>query len=128
MASAQEVYLNTNTAPTVRPESTWERMTNWLTGSYDSYFQDVMNQRLESNAQKLLTKAEWEREDSSYQRLVEDLKKAGINPYYALNQSSISPVGSSGQSAYKGRNAKDKSGENMKGLLATAILLMKLLS
>lgn len=42
------------------------------------------------------------REDSQYQRLTEDLKKAGINPY-ALLQNGASPVSSSsGGASYSG--------------------------
>lgn len=133
MASAQEIYLDSPSPAEAPRASGWEYMWNGLTGKWDERVRQYEEAKNEYNAQKMLTRAEWEREDSTYQRLVEDLKKAGINPYYALNNGSISPVGSSAQSLYssKGKSSqkeKESGASDLKGLIATAVLLMKLLA
>lgn len=130
--SAQQVYLDSQ-APAEAPRvSGWEYMWNGLTGKWDERVRQYKEAQNEYNAQKLLQQAQWEREDTTYQRLVEDLKKAGINPYYALNQGSISPVGSSnGSDVYstKGKSSKkEKDDVDLKGLITSAIILMKLLA
>lgn len=133
MASAQEIYLDSQ-APAEAPRASgWEYMWNGLTGKWDERVRQYEEAKNEYNAQKMLTRAEWEREDTTYQRLVEDLKKAGINPYYALNNGSISPASSSAQSLYssKGKSSqkeKESGASDLKGLIATAVLLMKLLA
>lgn len=132
MASAQEIYLDSSSPAEAPTASGWEYMWNGLTGKWDERVRQYKEAQKEYDAQKLLTQAEWEREDTTYQRLVEDLRKAGINPYYALNNGSISPVGGSGQSLYstKGKSSsKEKENSlDLKGLVATAILIMKLLA
>lgn len=133
MASAQEIYLDSSSPAEAPRASGWEYMWNGLTGKWDERNRQYREAVNEYNAQKLLTKAEWEREDTAYQRLVNDLKNAGINPYYALNNSSISLNGSNGQEIYKtngksSKKEKDDSASSLKGLITTAIILMKLLA
>lgn len=130
MASAQDVYLGLD-SPAIEPGWSGKDMfTDWWTGNHAERQRQYREAQNEWNAQKLLTKAEWEREDSAYQRLVADMKKAGLNPYYALNQSSVSPYGSSGQSVYstKGKSSSksEEKGLDLKGLITTAILIAKL--
>lgn len=132
MASAQELFVNSQ-APAEAPlASGWEYMWNGLTGKWDERNRQYREAVNEYNAQKLLTQAQWEREDTTYQRLVEDLRKAGINPYYALSQGSISPVSSSSASdvySSKGKSSKkEKDDIDLKGLITSAIILMKLLA
>ncbi len=132
MASAQEVYLNSESPAQSPVISGSEVLFNGWNGKWDERVRQYKEAQNEYNAQKALTAAEWEREDTTYQRLVNDLKKAGINPYYALNQGSISPAGSSsGSDVYstKGKSSKkEKDDVDLKGLITSAIILMKLLA
>ena len=109
MASAQDIYLNSSAPYQAPTASGWEMMWNWATGNWDERNRQYRENVNLYNAQRALTAAEWEREDSAYQRLVKDMTAAGLNPYYALNQSSVSPYSSSGQSL-----ADTKSSPNQK--------------
>lgn len=129
-SSAQDIYLNSK-APAEAPRASgWEFMWNGMTGKWDERVREYNEAVNEYNAQKLLTQAQWEREDNSYQRLVADLKKAGINPYYALSQSGLSLAGnSSANDVYttKGKSSKVDNSKGTAGLIAVASLLLHLL-
>lgn len=62
---------------------------------------DNMYQKLYEDQQRV-----WEREDSAYQRMVEDMKKAGLNPWTGISSGGLSTSSSS------------PSSEALKGLIA----------
>lgn len=78
-------------------------------GDWRSYLEDLVNKGDAEAADKLLNylmsedsanrQREWE--SHSYQRLVNDLKAAGINPYILLN-SGASPISSGSANSYSG--------------------------
>lgn len=130
VSSAQEAYLNTDYPGAVPRASGWDWLTNGLTGNWDAKVENYYADQREWKENKLLQKALWERDDEYYQRLVKDMSKAGLNPYYALNQNLVSPSNSSGQDSYKTRKNKEKEPKdvNLKGIFVAALLLMKLLA
>lgn len=71
----------------------------------------------------------WMREDSQYQRLVEDMKKAGLNPYWLLANGTGSPVSSSSQQASYGSTSMYDGQSKSKGasLLKTLGVLIAFL-
>ena len=132
MASALEIYAGSSSPAEAPRASASDVLFDAWDGRWterNRQYQEAVN---EYNVQKLLTLANWEREDSAYQRMVEDLKKAGINPYYALANGGLSLSGSSAASdvyTTKGKSSKkEKEDLNLRGLIATAIVLMKLLA
>lgn len=78
-------------------------------GDWRSYLQDLVDRGDAEAADKLINylmsedsaqkQRDWE--STSYQRLVNDLKAAGINPYILLN-SGASPISSSNSNSYSG--------------------------
>lgn len=100
---------------------------NWFTGQksaaeaeYNKYV-EAINKQNEIAAINSARAYEAAREDSRYQRSIEDLKKAGINPWLAVQGQGI--AGSVGQgisnSSAKGSEYSKK--EAQKGILAAII-------
>ena len=86
---------------TGRWQDKWNNYTAQVNNAWQIY---SMNKRME------------EREDSAYQRMKTDLLKAGMNPFYIMNQSSASPVSSSGYKTFKAD--KSKSSDMLEKLLS----------
>lgn len=110
-------------AQTLEPSKDWRDYSNW-NGDFQGYLQYLDKYGSESDHDRfidwLMTNEsakiarDWtaSREDTQYQRLVDDLKKAGINPYALLNNGaspiSSSSNGSSFTGAYSSNEALKK--------------------
>lgn len=129
-SSAQDAFLNTDYPGAEPTMSASDALFDWWdqrwTGKVNNYYADRKEWQNNINYQRAL----WERDDSYYQRLVADMQKVGLNPFYALNQNLVSPNNTSAQELYKSRRNKEKESKdpNLKGILVTALLLMKLLA
>lgn len=100
---------------------------DYITGKAGQKVQDYYSNVNNAYIQLLQNKLDREREDSQYQRLVADLKKAGINPYYALNANG-SFTGSSNQAtSLAQRKEATSSKTGFAGLIAIAALILKAL-
>lgn len=90
-------------------------------------------------------KAVWDREDSAYQRMVADMRKAGLNPWSGISSgglatSSTNPVESALNSLFSGLNYnldvkklqydwdKNKQNNGVKALIALMKLILPALS
>lgn len=94
--------------------------------SWNQYTADVNNAWMTY----LQNRRQEEREDSSYQRLKTDLEKAGLNPYYILNQSSASPVSMNAYKSFKGNKLEGSSSfeDILKELVSGAFSLFKIMA
>lgn len=113
--------------PVKRDSSAWEALTDWISGSYSKYENEYQN-ALKAYAANYInnTKA-----DSTYTRMVQDLKNAGINPYYALMNGGLSPSSNAYQAFGDYPKAKTQgkdASSTLASLLTSAVLLMKLIS
>lgn len=90
---------------------------------------DYQNKFNASEAQKHRDFEEY-MSSTAYQRMMADAKKAGINPYYLIQNSSgsSSPAGSAASSGYNfGSSKSPKKGSNAVGnLAATAVAIAKI--
>lgn len=112
------------------------RFGSWFSGaneraerSADAYNASVTNRFNASEAEKNRRFEEY-MSSTAYQRMMQDAKKAGINPYYLVQNSSgsSSPAGSAASSSYSfGSSKSSKKGSNALGNLATtAIAIAKI--
>lgn len=112
------------------------RFGSWFSGgneraerAADAYNANVTNRFNASEAEKNRRFEEY-MSSTAYQRMMADAKKAGINPYYLVQNSSgsSSPAGSAASSSYNfGSSRSPKKGSNALGNLATtAIAIAKI--
>lgn len=98
--------------------------------AYQAYLANLNNQNSAAQ-QKWLLDYQKELQDTQYQRLTKDLQAAGLNPWLALQggasaASSTSGATSSVDYLSASRNKKSKTGDNVAGLLGTALKVLAL--
>lgn len=91
----------------------WLGYLQYMAGQGDEVSQDrLFNYLMSENSNQTARNWTAQREDTQYQRLVSDLKAAGINPY-ALITGNVSPISSSsGGSSYSGSYAATASAKD----------------
>lgn len=93
---------------------------------YENYLNNV-NNRNEFLAQQSARAWDKMMDDTKYQRLMKDLDKAGLNPYLALNNGSISAgaAPASTKASYKADKQEEKKKDNTRNMALIMLALAK---
>lgn len=114
------------TMGTYNPGNMFERMVDWMSGHDRKYDyetgQSLLDKQFELDANEYL-------DSTKYQRLVNDLKAAGLNPWLALNGGGMTATSQSVSGSGQSRSSNQKSGNN--GFIGSALkigMLIKILA
>lgn len=149
MATAQSYQANlpdvhiTSPQEANGPAGTGEWLKNFGIYQYSQRYQNALSENERAYNQALLReqraydefvrKREFEREDTTYQRLRKDLEAAGINPLYALQgglsgSSARTGISSSSQNIHDSSAERVKSKEGSTGIAALLLSVAKIVA